>query len=148
MWNTASVPNWHKNSKLQTKWKDNFIHSNIQWVLITDLATDWNEINQCSVDGNLPNNPLSSTALVLLPQKEGMHIHTHTQRIAHLQRWLIISGFKIWMLMEKRKWHQEPKCIHVTQFRFYCQATCSWTQKYLIAHASALSNTLKSISFL
>jgi len=77
--------------------------------------------------------------------------NAHIHRQAELQRWLIISGFRIWMSLQKTRWCQEAKYIHVTQFRFYCQATCLWMQKYLTAPKNAwltLSNTLKAKSFL
>jgi len=49
-----SVPDWSHNFPVAKK-KENFGHFNSYMVLIIHLAMDWNEMNQGSVHGNLPD---------------------------------------------------------------------------------------------
>jgi hypothetical protein len=49
-----SVPDWSHNFPV-AKRKENFRHFNSLMVLIIHLAMDWNEMNQGSVHGNLPD---------------------------------------------------------------------------------------------
>jgi hypothetical protein len=49
-----SVSEWPRNLPV-AKRKDNFRHFNSYMVLSIHLAMDWNEINQKSIQGNLPD---------------------------------------------------------------------------------------------
>ena len=49
-----SVSDWSHNFPF-TKGKDNFRHFNSYMLLIIHLEKDWNEMNQRSIRGNLPD---------------------------------------------------------------------------------------------
>jgi len=70
---TDTISDWPRNVPA-AKRKDNFRHSNSHMELSLHLAMDWNEMNQQSIQGNLPD-----ITLLLICHK----LTTHRKEISH-----------------------------------------------------------------